>query len=127
MSELTEKSYASLSSIFNDTLTGISWVFSLPIRVAAWSILTIRRRRYDPEKVVCPGCGYRGERGSSYKTCQIQFTPTNGPEQAAIGHSCLRCNAPYFTPLFRPAKDWINISFQDRAAKVRATIAKGEL
>jgi hypothetical protein len=127
MSEITEKTYVSLSSIFNDTLTGVAWGLALPIRATAWTILTIRRRRYDPEKVICPGCGYKGEKGSNYKTCQIQFTYTTGPELAMIQHSCLRCSAPFFSHLFRPAKGWVGITLQDKAAQVKAAIARGEL
>ena len=126
MSEATVK-YVSLSSIFSDTLTAVFWTLALPIRTTAWIILTIRRRRYNPEKVLCPGCGYRGEEGSNYKTCRIEFTPTTGPELAAIKHECLRCSAPYFTPLFRPGKDWITTPLQDQVARVREAVAKGVL
>jgi hypothetical protein len=128
MNEQTvQKTYATISSIFNDTLMGIAWTLALPIRGIAWTIITIRRRRYNPEKVLCPCCGYKGEKGSDYKTCIVEFTQTTGPEQAALKHSCLRCSAPFFTRTLLPASQWVGTTLQSQLARVKAASAKGEL
>lgn len=86
----------------------LSWLVALPIRFMAWMIDLLKTRNYDPEKVICPGCGYKGEKGSSWKTCRIEFKRTSGPERASLEHSCFRCGALFYSKLFTPVEKWFN-------------------
>src|SRR5271157_5443246 len=60
-------------------ITLIAYILSLPISVFTWIVITVRARRYDPEKEVCPACGFKGDKGTDGKTCRIEFTATVGP------------------------------------------------
>ena len=85
----------------------IVWLLTLPIKVFTWLIVKIRTRNYDPEKRICPGCGFRGDSGTNGKVCSIKHTATQGPERAANEHSCFRCGATYYSKLFIEADKWI--------------------
>lgn len=105
----------------------ILWVVALPIRLVAWAIATTRERLYDPEKDICPGCGFRGDRGTGGKTCIIRFVRVDGPEKASIEHTCLRCEAKFYSKIFWPAEKWLapldeNKTVQIQRAARRAVI-----
>lgn len=100
----------------------ISWILSLPIRGITWIVVKIRTKKYDPEKVPCPGCGYQGEEGSNWKTCNIQHAKTEGPERAANKHICLRCSAGYFTALVVPADKWIGKTYETELARLKKQV-----
>ena len=85
----------------------ISWLISLPIRATAWVIETARKRYYDPEAIVCPGCGFRGDSGTNKKSCSILFVRVAEPHRAMIEHTCFRCYSKSYSPTFRKAKDWV--------------------
>lgn len=108
-------------------LGGISWVLALPLRGAARTVIYIRRRRYDPEKILCPACGYKGERSSNHRSCTITFTLISGKEKAAIKHTCLRCSAPFFSGLLYPADKWIGSTIQTEMSRLKEVTAKKEL
>lgn len=84
----------------------LAYVIAIPIHVFAWTIETLRQKRYDPEKALCPGCGFKGDSGTNGKTCRIQHILTSGPEKASNEHSCFRCGAKFYTPLFLVADKW---------------------
>lgn len=81
-------------------------VLAFPITALAFIISAVKRRNYDPEKVVCPGCGFKGDSGTYGKTCRIVYYPVAGAEKAVNKHSCFRCGADFFTPLFLAADKW---------------------
>lgn len=97
----------------------IFWLIGLPIRAAAWTITSVRAKMYDPEKAICPGCGFRGDRGTAKKTCIIKFVRTETAEKASIQHTCLRCSAPFFSKIFLPAEKWISPIDENKAAKIK--------
>jgi hypothetical protein len=57
------------------------WILSLPIQILASAITWIRARRYDPEKVMCPACGFKGY--TDKRTSTIKFTRDNGPRESS--------------------------------------------
>jgi hypothetical protein len=122
----TKLSEISLEFIFFP-LRVISWILALPIDLISWMISTVRLKRYNPEKVICPGCGYRGERGSGGKTCRIRFTMTTGLERAHIEHTCFRCGAAFYTNLFLPADKWVVSEPVVKAEQVKQVVAKTAL
>ena len=88
-------------------LRWIAVILALPINFVASITEIVRKRRYNPEKVVCPGCGFKGDNGTDNKTCRIAHTLTGGPEKAVNEHTCFRCGALYYTSLFLPAEKWL--------------------
>jgi ribosomal protein L37E len=89
-------------------MQGVSWVIALPIRIFTWVVVKIRVRTYDPEKVVCPACGFRGDSGTSGRTCRVKFIETAGSEKAALQHICFRCgNDKWASKLYAPAEKWM--------------------
>lgn len=100
----------------------IVWIIALPIRLFTW-IIAHSRTPYNPEKDICPGCGFRGDDGGN--TCRIQTVRTTGTEKAMIAHECLRCSAVFHTPCFRKPEEWMpTIAPQDQAARIKDAIAK---
>lgn len=81
------------------------WILSLPIRIFT-AIVILLKPKYDPEKDVCPGCGFRGDSGTAGKTCRIEVTRVMNVEKLALRHKCFRCSAEFYTPVFRKASDW---------------------
>jgi len=96
----------SVADIVLSPFTGIAWVLSLPIRTFASITSWVRRRKYDPEKDICPGCGFRGDSGTAGKTCRIQTREVHSAEKLALWHECYRCYAEYWTNTFIPAAKW---------------------
>lgn len=106
----------------------LAWIISLPIRGTAWLVATIRASKYDPEKLICPGCGFRGDSGTGGKSCYVKFTRTMGNERAAIQHMCYRCGCEeIFTKLYVPAEKWLPQYKADQAAKIKEASAKEAL
>lgn len=99
----------------------VFWIISLPIRLIGW--LASRIRAYDPEKTICPACGFKGEKATAYRSCSIRFIRTEGPEKGALLCNCFRCQCTYSTKLFAPADKWLNplvITKEERLKKVAA-------
>lgn len=106
----------------------ISWVIALPIRAITWTISTIRARNYDPEQLVCPACGFRGDSGTGGKSCMIKFIRTTGQDKASIQHMCFRCGCDeIFTSLFLPGQKWLPSFNADQAAKIKEASAREAL
>ena len=108
-------------------ISWVAWILALPIRFIAWIIATVRSRMYDPEQIVCPACGFRGDSGTANKTCRISCVRTSGPEKAAIEHSCFRCNAKFYSKLFSQAQGWMPPLDENRAAMIQKAAAREEL
>lgn len=86
----------------------IAWLLAKPVQAFTWAVVKIKTHRYDPEKRVCPGCGFKGDSGTNGKTCRVEFTRTAGPERAGIRHTCFRCGCDkHISPLFRKAAEWL--------------------
>jgi hypothetical protein len=83
------------------------YLLILPVKAFTWIVTKVKTRRYDPEKRVCPGCGFRGDKGTDYKTCSIKIKQTSGIERYSLEHNCFRCSAVHYSPLFTPADKWI--------------------
>lgn len=105
--------------VTTNPISWISWILALPIRGLAAIISFIRERNYDPEEAICPACGFRGDDGTAGKTCRIHFVATSGIERGAIQHTCFRCNADYFSHLFRPAEHWLPKQEDVQAARIK--------
>lgn len=96
-------------------------IVASPIRLLAWMILKIKERTYDPEKIVTPCCGFRGDSGTNGKTCAINFMLTTSSDRANIQHTCLRCGCDkIFTKTYRKTDDWL-------AREVKVETQKGIL
>jgi hypothetical protein len=108
-------------------ITILAWILALPVRLLAFIVLTVRARRYDPEKLVCPCCGFRGDSGTNHKTCRVEFRETVSKEQGHLEHTCFRCHAPFYTNTLRPVEEWHGVTLQDRAAKIRQAARKEAL
>lgn len=96
-----------MESVLINGVAVVAWVVALPLRATAWIIVSIRARLYDPEKVVCPACCYRGDSGTNNKTCTIKFVRTSTQEKGAIEHTCLRCSANFYSKIFLEADKWL--------------------
>lgn len=109
-----------LSFIVNQLLKLLSY----PIELLALFIVWFRKKEYDPEKRPCPGCGYKGEKNSNYKSCIISFVQVADHRLGAIRHTCLRCSAPYYSDLLVEGKAWIASGQADKIAQVRELIKR---
>ena len=106
-------------------ITWIIWGLVLPIRGISWIITTIRARRYDPEKVICPACGFRGDSGTGGKTCRVSFKRTTGIERASIQHTCFRCGCnEIFSQLFLNPDKWLIREEEQRLAAIKRAASK---
>lgn len=108
----------------------VAWILALPLRLLTWVIARCRKP-YDPEKAICPGCGYRGEKSGEHRTCRIQCVRTKGPEKLSLESSCFRCSAIFYQPVFRKDVDgWmkvINTPEELKAEKVKEATARQAL
>lgn len=99
------------------------WILALPVRL--FTYINRKFKVYDPEKTVCPACGYRGEKGSSYRSCTVRFIRTSGAEKAALMCTCLRCQCKYATGVFNKNVDsWLPtlvITKEEQVKQVAAT------
>jgi hypothetical protein len=85
----------------------VALVLSLPVRGFTWVAVRLKKP-YDPERTVCPGCGFRGDDGTGGKSCTVIFIRTRGIEKAALQCRCLRCGCPdFYVKLFLPADKWL--------------------
>ena len=85
-------------------LTWISWIISIPINLFSWVVEKVRI--YDPEKTLCPGCGFKGDKGTGGKSCTVKCTEVSDSVRYVLGHTCFRCGAHYFTPVLVKADLW---------------------
>jgi hypothetical protein len=86
-------------------LTWIAWLLSLPIRV--FTFVVVRVRKYDPEKALCPGCGFKGDSGTNGKSCSVMCVEINEASRAALRHICFRCAAIFWTPCITDPRKWM--------------------
>jgi hypothetical protein len=86
-------------------LTLIVWLLSLPIRL--FTFIVTRIRVYNPEKDICPACGFKGDSGTGGKSCLVTCTPVTSTERVALQHICFRCTAHYYTPVLTKAVKWM--------------------
>ena len=106
-------------------IKALVWLVALPIRLFAYIIKSLRR--YDPEKTVCPACGYRGEYSTNYRSCTIRFIRTTGNEKGALKCTCFRCQCDYATKLFAPAEQWLSPMVVTKQDRIRQAAAGGSL
>lgn len=86
----------------------VAWLLAQPIKAFSWVVIKIRTRRYDPEKIQCPACGFRGDSGTGGKAARVVFAKTNGNERAALQHFCFRCGCDkLYSPLVTKADKWM--------------------
>ena len=105
---ITEREKSLLLGVIFSPITVLAWLLSLPIRAFTWIVITVKTRRYDPEKRVCPACGFRGDSGTDGKTCRVEFVDTTGPERAGLQHFCFKCGCDrHISPLFLKADAWL--------------------
>ena len=96
-------------------------LLSFPIKFFTKLVTQRRMKKFNPEKITCPACGYRGDKRSDFNSMHISFKRTRGQEQAALECTCLRCGAQPFVPLLKPASQWLpNISLEELKAATRA-------
>lgn len=86
-------------------VTIISWILAQPIRLFGYIVKKVRV--YNPEKDVCPACGFKGDSGTGGKSCLVSCVKTTGPEKAALQHICFRCTAQFHTPIVVKAEKWL--------------------
>ena len=86
-------------------ITIIAWLLSLPVHLFARVVKSLRV--YNPEKDLCPACGFKGDSGTGRKSCVVTCTQTTGPEKVALQHICLRCTAQFYTPVLIKADKWL--------------------
>lgn len=104
-----------------------SWI-ALPIKGLSWIVTQVRARLYDPEKITCPACGFRGDSGTNGKTCSIKFVRTMGNERAAIQHTCFRCGCnEIFSHVYAPAGMWLPKVEDRKVAEAKAIVANTEI
>jgi len=102
------KSLSGILWFLQETWLVLSWIFAFPIIVLNKSIRWVRKRRYDPEKTVCPACGFRGDNGTDRKSVTVRFVRTFGPEKAALKFTCFRCSCEFYTAqMFLPIDKWL--------------------
>lgn len=104
----SDKEKQTFFTILYSPLTLIFWLLAQPLRIFTYAVVTIRSRRYDPEKRVMPCCGFRGSSETNGKSCRVEYTPTAGPERGGIKHICFRCGCDkHISPLFTKADVWL--------------------
>ena len=82
-------------------------------------------KKFDPELILCPACGYRGDKRSNFKIMSVKFQRTRGPEKAALECTCLRCGAQPFVPLLKEADKWLaNISIEELKEQTRVVASQ---
>ncbi len=98
----------------NDILVKVGKVIQAPAQVVAWVInlaskviIWVKTKPYDPEKVTCPACGYRGEKSTDHRTCRISCIRSS-VDKAVLRHVCYRCDADWYTRTVVPADKWMS-------------------
>lgn len=90
--------------------------------------MKVRVRLYDPEKITCPACGFKGDAGTNGKSCNIKFVRTMGNEKAAIQHICFRCGCDeIFSHVYVPADKWLSKAEDRKVAEEKAILARTEI
>ena len=86
----------------------LAWIVAFPFRLFTWFVTKLKTRAYDPEKMVCPACGFKGDDGTNGKSCAVRFVRTKNNDRANIQHHCFRCGCDeIFSKLFSPADKWL--------------------
>jgi predicted RNA-binding Zn-ribbon protein involved in translation (DUF1610 family) len=116
--------------LFSGLATGISrfllWILALPIQILAFVISWVRASKYNPEKITCPACGFRGDSGTNGKSCTVTFVRVVEKEKAALRHTCFRCGCnEIYSSLTYPANNWLPATTQDQQEKLKQAAAKG--
>ena len=105
---ISEMIGSKVASFFGPILAVIAFILALPIRMFTWVVVKIKTHNYDPEKIVCPACGFKGDSGTDGKSCMIRFVKTVGNERGAIQHQCFRCGCQEIhSNLFVRADKWL--------------------
>lgn len=96
------------SFVFNRAWQIILWILALPLNLFASFLAWIKARRYDPEKIVCPACGFKGDDRANGYSCWIRFERVDEPNRGIIRHTCFRCgcNEIYSKPAY-PVEKWL--------------------
>ena len=76
------------------------------VKLLTVSIRFYQRRIYNPEKTICPACGFRGDSGTAKKVCTVTTVDTVGHERKALEHRCFRCSATYYSHILTPVEKW---------------------
>lgn len=83
------------------------------------TLIKVRIKPYNPEKLTCPGCGYKGEKGSDWRTCTVAHVQVEEPKRGMNQHTCLRCQAKFLTDLFSPGREWLPPVIDPRIAAMQ--------
>jgi len=104
----TKQNKAFLLDVIFSPISVLAWLLALPVKAFTWAVVKMRTRRYDPEKEICPACGFKGDSGTNWKSCRIEFVRTAGSERAAIQHFCFKCGCDkHYSKLRMPAEKWM--------------------
>ena len=90
-----------------DYFSPITWivgVLSFPLRFFAFVVSKIRV--YDPEKAMCPACGFKGDSGTGGKSCSVMCVKTNDAARYALQHICFRCACAFYAPVLTKVEKW---------------------
>jgi hypothetical protein len=124
---MTEQVLHPIDYVFSP-LRLVFWILSVPLRVTSWTVKKVRARTYNPEKDICPGCGFRGDGGTAGKTCRVTFRETDGPDRGNLEHECFRCSALFYTKTIKPVETWHKQStVRTRAERTKEIMANGKI
>lgn len=83
----------------------IFWLLALPLRLLAYIIRHLKA--YDPERLVCPACGFKGDSGTGKKSCRIKLVGVRGGvQEVMLRHTCFRCDASFYTKTVADSREW---------------------
>lgn len=95
------------------------WLLSFPVKTFTRYTIERKRKKYNPELITCPACGYRGDKRSDFKSVNVEFKRTLGEEKGALECTCFRCGAQPLMPLYSPADKWLpNISIEELKSRL---------
>lgn len=115
---------STVEGVLNFTLAPLKflfWILSLPLRLFA--VIVNKMKVYNPEKLTCPGCGFKGDSGTGSKSCRIRLVGVKGSTQEVmLRHTCFRCDASFYTKTFVNSKEWyktpIPITKEEKAKEI---------
>lgn len=106
----------------------ILWIIALPLNIFTSFVTWLRIKRYDPEKIVMPCCGFKGDDRANGATCWIKFKRIEGAQRGVIQHTCFRCGcSEVYTKLAYPGDKWLSLEALTRDEKIREVAKRAVL